>query len=477
MAVAQTVEGLKKWAAEFEASGKASARIGDGDGLYLEGRRGASGVGYSWVMRWRDGSVKNARGVGVDRSKGLGAYIPAATEAQRRSGAFVTLAQARTAAKKLREGFATQGRDPMSAKRAERDRLAAEAAEAATRRETAEQRAEQLQRRTVGHAVREWDKATRAALTSEKYAAQRLRRLEEYLPHIGDMPVELLTRAAVAEAHRAMKANERAETFARTSADLEKAIEWALSEGWADMANPVTGARKNIRRTKTEGRRTIPVEQVSEFWRDVCAAGAGEAYPVGARLLQLLTLTAARTREVRLMKWADVEGLDSDMPCIKVPADRMKRREAWTCYLSPAAVSILREIQQWQSEVGKELKGVKEGYVFVHLTGNYKGRIQSENAVNDLLKEIGWHGQITGHGLRKLFSTLAHDCWTYRGPNRAEAVEYSLAHNHADKVRATYDKNDFRNLRADLMRWWADHLRRTAGNRTGGGVVLEFKAA
>ncbi len=172
------------------------------------------------------------------------------------------------------------------------------------------------------------------------------------------------------------------------------------------------------------------------------------------------------------MKWEEVEGLDSDMPAIRVPADRMKRREAWTCYLSAPAVDILREVRQWQSEIGQGLKGVREGYVFVHLVGNYKGRLQSENATNDVLKKVGWHDRITGHGLRKLFSTLAHDCWVHRGPNRSEAIEYSLAHSHEDRVRTTYDKNDFRHLRADLMRWWADHLRRVSEATTGEKVVM-----
>ncbi len=229
--MAQTVEGLRKWAAEFEASGKKTARVGDGDGLYLEGRRSTGGVGFSWVMRWRDGSVKNDRGVGTDRSKGLGAYLPTPSPAEKQAGGFVTLVQARAAAKKLRETFAAQGRDPGAAKRAERDRLAAEAAEAQARRQTAELHAENLKRHTVAHAIRGWHSATSAELSSPKYAAQRLRRLEEYVAHIGETPVELLTRKDVADAHRALKAQERAETFARTSADLERVMNFARRPG------------------------------------------------------------------------------------------------------------------------------------------------------------------------------------------------------------------------------------------------------
>jgi integrase len=209
-----------------------------------------------------------------------------------------------------------------------------------------------------------------------------------------------------------------------------------------------------------EGRRFFDLERLAEFWRSVAGAdaGGGTRYPVALQLLRLLTLTAARTLEIRALQWADVIGLDSPSPSLSIPAARMKRRKAWSVPLSPAAAEVLREVRAWQLEAGAGLKGVKEGRVFVHLTGNYKGRCLSENAVNDLLQGMGWGDVLTAHGLRKVFSTLAHGAWPYNGPNRALAIEYSLAHVSVDKVRATYDKNDYLDLRSDLMGWWAGHL-------------------
>jgi integrase len=146
----------------------------------------------------------------------------------------------------------------------------------------------------------------------------------------------------------------------------------------------------------------------------------------------------------------------------------MKRRAEWTIPLSPAAVELLRTVRAWQAEAGAGLKGVKAGLVFVHLEGNYKGRGLSENAANDLLQEMkwtdadgkerAWADDLTAHGLRKVFSTIAHDQWPYHGPNRTEAIEYSLAHAPADKVRGIYDKNDFIAKRRELLAWWAEQV-------------------
>ena len=172
----------------------------------------------------------------------------------------------------------------------------------------------------------------------------------------------------------------------------------------------------------------------------------------------MLTLTGARTREIRELQWSEVEGLDSDKPMLHIPASRMKQRKPWSVPLSPQAATLLFDIRGWQAQAGADLKGVKDGYVFTRLDGNYKGRLCSENAVNDLLKGMGWHGELVGHGLRKVLSTVAHASWPYLGANRVEAIEFSLAHVHTDRVRGTYDLNDHMDLRQALMVWWAKHL-------------------
>ncbi len=448
--------------AHVRASPVGVRRYAAAKNLFLEVKRkpdnDGGGVSASWVLRWRFG--------GKDHSTGLGRYVVGGAKGQ-----SVTLAEARKAAEALRLKIKTGSGDLSLDRKAAANTARADLMASEKRLEEAQRaaRAEALsKKRTVAAACEQWHAATAGKLSSDKYRAQRARRLEDYSPHIGAVPVAVLSVSQVSAAFKKMEAamtngpgrGTGAETLRRSSADLAKAFDWAAAEGWHDRANPVALARKNLTLPTVEGRRFFDLDRLPEFWRAVAAPGAagGQRYPMALQLLKLLTLTAARTLEIRALQWADVVGLDGPAPMLSIPKERMKRRKAWTVPLSPAAAEVLREIQAWQLEAGAGFEAVKEGNVFVHLQGNYKGKCLSENAVNVFLQNMGWGDDLTAHGLRKVFSTLAHGGWPYNGPNRVEAIEYSLAHVAADKVRATYDKNDFMELRRGLMGWWADQL-------------------
>ena len=419
-------------------------RIRVGDRLFLEVRRpGTEPARASWVLRYTHligaDLVDPKKPKRKNHSLGLGRYWPDGP-------GQVTLKEARLKAKAgLLE--IDKGIHPVEARKAQE-------------KDQAEQKAARVARekRTVRRAVEGWHEATKGKLTSPKYAAQRLRRLEEYLDVIGHISVAALCVADVADAFNKLGARDRAETFRRSSADLEKSIDYAASQGWFDGVNPVARARKGLDKPQQVGRRAFKADRLPEFSKALHSVDAALPYPVTAHLLRMLTLTGARTREIRELQWSEIEGLEGDKPMLHIPASRMKGRKPWSVPLSPQAATLLRDIQAGQAQVGADLKGVKSGFVFTRLDGNYKGRLCSENAVNDLLKNMGWHGELVAHGLRKVFSTVAHASWPYLGANRVEAIEFSLAHVHTNRVRGTYDLNDHMDLRQALMVWWAKHL-------------------
>lgn len=476
-----TVTQLDAW---IKASLPGVKRYSVAQNLFLQVTRKPDGsASASWVFRWRFD--------GKDRSAGIGRYVP-----QGGKGSGVTLRAAMEAAAALRSKIKTGTGDLSAARRLERARVQAaeslaerERDDALRAQEQARRAAEARAQRTVQAACIEWHAVTAGKLSSDKYRAQRLRRLEDYFPHLGDTPVESLTVADVSDAFdkmrkamgkRATRGGDGfsgAETLRRSSADLERSVAFAASKGWFTGANPVTAARTFLDKPKVEGRRFFDVTRLPEFWRSVLRADTGERYPVAAQLLRLLTLTAARTLELRALRWDEVEGLDGDTPLARIPAERMKRRVPWTIPLSNEAANVLRQVREWQREVGQGLRDIKAGLVFVHIEGNYKGRMLSENAVNDLLQRMGWGEELTAHGLRKVFSTVAHDGWPYHGPNRTEAIEYSLSHAPADRVRGIYDKNEFIDKRRALLAWWAQHLTRVASEPATGNVVEFFPVA
>lgn len=68
-----------------------------------------------------------------------------------------------------------------------------------------------------------------------------------------------------------------------------------------------------------------------------------------------------------------------------------------------------------------------------------------------VIKRMGFDGRMTGHGMRAVFSTWAHD----RGYS-TEVVERALSHLDQNAVRAAYDRGDRWDARVKLMQAWAD---------------------
>lgn len=439
-------------------------RLRVGDRLYLEVRRpGSEPAKSSWVLRYSHAGKK--------QSLGLGRYFP---QAQAGLPGRVKLADARDAAAAALAEI-DKGIQPVKARRAAEKKAAADSNALAT-----------LESRTVRKAAEQWHDATKGELTSDKYRDQRWRRLSEYLDHIGDRPVVSLTVSDVAETIASLKVADkkagkkgrranRIETLRRSGSDLEKALSHARSIGWLKGDNPVTDALATIgKKPEPVPRRAIKPEQLPEFIRDVHKVCGRAPFPVAEYLLRLMVLTGGRTTEIRRLAWADVEGLDTESPMLNIPENRMKKRKAWSVPLSTQAVELLKEVKSWQATAGTGLKGAEAGFVFVRMGGNYKGRVCGDSAVNDLLRDMGWHGAMTGHGFRTVVSTAAHDGWPYLGANRTEAIEFSLAHSQKDKTRGTYDRNLYMKERRALLQWWANHLDLLA--KESAGVVVPIGA-
>lgn len=418
--------------------------------LFIEVRTGGSERRASWVMRYQHPTKLDANGKPVKASEGLGPYPQVSLQNAKKK------AEERTV---LIEG----GVSPVQVRR-DTAKAAGDAAKTL----------ESKKLRTVAKAVELWDDETSKELTSAKYRAQRTRRLEDFTKLIGLIPIADLTAEHVAGAMTKI-GRHKGDTLAKSSGDLGKVIAYAQSLGWTVTGNPVGVARAGLQKKAATGRRAFEQAELPNFVKDLRTyaneAVHGGRYPVAVKLVEMIMLTGARTGEIRLADWSEITDLDGGTPTLSVPASRMKMREPWRITLSSQAAAILREIKAQQ--IAYDLPGRGNvGPIFAHIGGRFGSatspKVVSEAASIVVLKAIGWHGRLVGHGLRKVFSTAAHQGWTYHGANRAEAIEYALAHRASNKIRATYDKNEFMSERRMLAQWWADHI---DGTQAGGNVV------
>ena len=165
---------------------------------------------------------------------------------------------------------------------------------------------------------------------------------------------------------------------------------------------------------------------------------------IGARALEFVILTAARTGEVIGARW---EELDVDGRTWTVPASRTKTGREHRVPLSAAAVAVVEQMR----------KVAQNDFVF---PGANRDQPISDMRMFDLLRRMD-RADLTVHGFRSTFRDWAAEQTAF--PN--EVVEMALGHIVAGKVEAAYRRGDLFEKRRKLMEAWASYC---ASAREGG---------
>ena len=155
--------------------------------------------------------------------------------------------------------------------------------------------------------------------------------------------------------------------------------------------------------------------------------------------LYFLIATAARTIEMRMATWGEIEGREF----WRVPGERMKMRADHTVPLSQLALSIL--------DKAKELR-THDGADALLFPGFTRAGPLSENALLALLARAGYFGRQTGHGFRAAFST-----WANEAGADPTVIELCLAHQQGG-VRGIYNRGGYVAQRKKLLDAWGKHL-------------------
>ena len=188
--------------------------------------------------------------------------------------------------------------------------------------------------------------------------------------------------------------------------------------------------------------RALPYDQVAQA---LATVRASKAHATTKLAFEFLVLTAARSGEVRLMVWDEV---DFDAALWIVPPERMKAYREHRVPLSLGAVRVLRAAAE-----------LREGdLVFPSATG----RPMSDATLSKLVRELGI--EAVPHGFRSSFRNWCGD----RGQPR-EVAEAALAHTIRNKAEAAYARTDLLDRRRRLMEAWCAYLGRTQGTEAARG--------
>jgi integrase len=259
---------------------------------------------------------------------------------------------------------------------------------------------------------------------------------------IGDLPIRDLRKAHVRDVVDAV-IGRGALTYAR---DLllycRKVIEHYNAGTDDPVADPTAGLAQIVPERARGHHAAIKPAEMPVFLAALRIAGCE---PETKLALRLLMLTAVRTGELRFAEWSEI---DFKAHKWSVPGARMKYRRRFKggppppheVPLSRQAIAALRDLHQLTGHREQMFPGNRAEYI-------------SEATMLQVIKRMGYSGTMTGHGLRSVFSTWAHDA----GFDTA-VVERALSHLDANDVRSAYDRGTCWSARVKLMQAWADRI-------------------
>lgn len=355
-------------------------------GLYFVG--GVAGLALqvtpagarSWTLRAVIG--------GKRRDMGLGAYSPTG----------MTLAKARDAATAARE-LIRQGIDPIQQQAEARSALRASMAEALTFKECAER----------------YIKSHAASWKNAKHRQQWRNTLAQHAyPVFGELLVHDVKLVHVMQVLEPMWTTTN-ETAVRLRGRIELVLDWAAARGLRDGSNPARWRghldkllAKPSKVNNREHHAALPVSDIGAFM-----ARLREAEGMGARALEFVILTAARSGEVRGATWAEI---DAEAKVWTVPASRMKAGKEHRVPLSAEALALLQALPRMAGS----------DYVFPAP----RGGMLSDMTLTAVLRRL--QVPAVPHGFRSTFRDWAAERTNYP----REVAEMALAHAIGDKVEA-----------------------------------------
>lgn len=284
---------------------------------------------------------------------------------------------------------------------------------------------------------REWFSKNKHDWTG-KYATTVIARLEANIfPWLGGRPIAEITAPELLEALRRIEDRGAIETAHRVKQICGQIFRYAIACGKAER-DPSVDLRGALSPAKPKSMATITdPKQIAQLIR---AINGYQGHFITRCALRIAPLTFVRPGELRHAEWTE---FNLDKAEWKIPAEKMKMRNAHIVPLSLQSVAVLREIEP--------LTG-RDRYVFPSLrTGE---RPMSENTVLAALRRMGYaKEEMSGHGFRAMASTLLHE---HGWPS--DIIERQLAHTEKNSVKAAYNHARHLPERRKMMQTWADYL-------------------
>ena len=276
---------------------------------------------------------------------------------------------------------------------------------------------------------------SRGFKAGSKTTAQAKSLFESYImPEVASRPIDEITSRHLVDC-LAVVWRDKPATAKKLVQHLLAAFNHAISVDLID-ADPLVKAKIGLGKLKSNGKNhnALPHREVGASVRTIRETSAGATTKAA---FEFLVLTAARSGEVRLADWSEI---DTATRTWFVPASRMKGEREHRVPLSNRAVEVLNEARGLSS--GK-------GLIFPSTTG----KVLSDNTLSKLLRENNIPA--VPHGYRSSFRDWAAELTDFP----SEIVEHALAHTEGTATVRAYRRTDYFEKRRELMEQWCFYVR------------------
>lgn len=267
---------------------------------------------------------------------------------------------------------------------------------------------------------------------------------KDVFPHIGNMPIVQLTAPAAIQVLDKIIQRQSHEIARKVARRMNNVMTFAVNAGLIQH-NPLSGIKELIPQTKVQNQPCLEPEQLPELMQ---AIRYSNAKPVTRCLLEWQLHTMTRPAEAAEAEWSEI---DFDKQQWQIPAERMKMKSDHIIPLSKQAIAILEAI-----------KPISAHRRYIFPSHHDPRKPANKQSANKALRDMGFTGRQTAHGLRALASTTLNE----QGFD-PDVIEAALAHKDGNEIRAAYNRAKYLNRRKVMMGWWSERIEQAAtGNMT-----------
>ena len=304
---------------------------------------------------------------------------------------------------------------------------------------------------TLQAVIDEWVALQSPHWTSQKYHDTVVYRLGYISADFAHRPIDEITRQEISSKVKEIIAKGTLETATRAIRLLKSVFNFAISSDYTQN-NPCLLVDELVPAHEVQHYPSLPPSEMSEFFRRLKFYQANEMTKTA---LILACYTGVRISELLNARF-DTGEFDFNQRLWTIPAYRMKRRKDLLVPLSDETLALFKQIYDHRTD---------DGYLFKNR--NDPRRPMTSNAVLNIIKRLGYEGEMVTHGFRTLFSTHANNSRLFR----SEVIDYQIAHvNKSTKADATskiYNRAEYWDERVELMNWYSAEVSGWLGDYWG----------